>query len=411
MEKAKRNTGSRSLVIITESYPYGHREVFMEKEVPELALRFESIHIFPQSANGLAGCRPLPENCYVHTTIADCFDAPKKYLFRHFFLVVRWYLVELFQSRRFTFVITHPRFLSEQMVQGINKAKLLSAKLDLLGIQNPACYSVWMDNGALVFGFLKEKKKIRTFTFRLHGTDLFDGRRVGNYMPFRIVNFKNAACVFILSKYGQEYLLNRFPRFRDKYIVNYSGLYDKGLNIAGDLSPFTIVSCSNVIPLKRVDLVAEVIGRLDFATRWYHFGDGPELEKVKQVAAGFGPHIAVCFKGAVGNDELIRFYQSEPVHLFIHLSESEGLGMAIVEAQSFGIPAVVARTEGTPETICAASGILVDVSADPAGIAEVITELKKNPGLLRDMRTAARSFFLERFEARANYDFFGNRLP
>ncbi|MBK6526917.1 MAG: glycosyltransferase [Crocinitomicaceae bacterium] len=74
--------------------------------------------------------------------------------------------------------------------------------------------------------------------------------------------------------------------------------------------------------------------------------------------------------------KIIDFYKSTTSRSFIHLSSSEGLGMAIVEAQSFGIPALIVNSQGTSETCSTESGVIISNDCSEKEIAEQISVLK-----------------------------------
>ena len=57
--------------------------------------------------------------------------------------------------------------------------------------------------------------------------------------------------------------------------------------------------------------------------------------------------------------------------LFIHTSETEGLGMSIIEAQGFGIPAVVLGVGGVVDIVNEQTGIVLSPNATNQEIANV----------------------------------------
>jgi glycosyltransferase involved in cell wall biosynthesis len=394
-------TSASSIVVITAEFPYGLGEVFMEKEISAFATQFEQVYIFPQSTKGELVHRKLPDNCIVLLDIADHYQTKFRDLWQNSFLILNWLFVEFSKSGRSYQVLFRLKALVRTMLQVFQKSRKVEKQFKELN--GSVFYSVWMDDGSLLLAYLKKKKIILKYSFRLHGYDLFDERREGRYMPFRIVNFKAADRIFILSQFGKKYLLARFPDFAQKYIVNYSGLPDNGINPIPFEQEFVIVSCSNVIPLKNVDKIARVMGLLDFPVNWFHFGSGEDFEIVSKIAANFPSHIRFNLNGRVDNGKIIDFYKAQPVDLFIHLSSSEGLGMAIVEAQSFGIPALIVNSQGTSETCSTESGVIISNDCSEKEIAEQISVLKMSKEKLIMMRPAARSFYLKNFKSPDNY--------
>ena len=72
-----------------------------------------------------------------------------------------------------------------------------------------------------------------------------------------------------ISEYGKRYLMERYGYEAPKRIeVHRLGVFDQGLNFQKESETFRIVSCSNMVPVKRVSLLAEAIGNLGFKVAW-----------------------------------------------------------------------------------------------------------------------------------------------
>lgn len=398
--------GDKALYIISAAYPYGKGEEFMAKELTELSKYFSVIHLFPLYAEGEK--RPLPEGVQLNlalTRVNRKISAVEYFL--GLFQALGILATEFFHVNRKWAIVKNARELTNTIIQ----AKKLSAEFarHITAGNNNYFYAVWMNDAALLLSMLKKKKKIKKYFFRLHGYDLFDERRKNNYMPFRYVNFKQVDKIFVLSDAGYQYTVAK-KMFAHKVVRNYSGLYDKGINPFDASHTFTLVSCSRIIPLKRVDRIIEVLALLDFKVHWVHFGGGEQLDFCKEKAAQLPPHITCTFKGHVSNEEIIDFYRTHPVNLFIHLSESEGLGMAIVEAQSFGIPALAVNTGGVNEVVNNETGILVQENVTNEEIAHHIGSFYQGPMNSADFRKKVRAHWESKFEAMANYQFFSEQI-
>jgi glycosyltransferase involved in cell wall biosynthesis len=146
------------------------------------------------------------------------------------------------------------------------------------------------------------------------------------------------------------------------------------------------VSCSNIIALKRVTLIASSIGRLNFDVKWIHFGDGPEMSLVREIIGKFPDNISVELKGRVTNTELINFYSVNKVDLFIHLSLTEGFGYSIIEAFSFGIPAVLFPGGAVKELIDERYCVAVSGSDSEEDIANLIYVARAKFNLTSEFR-------------------------
>jgi N6-L-threonylcarbamoyladenine synthase len=146
--------------------------------------------------------------------------------------------------------------------------------------------------------------------------------------------------VFCASQAGIDHLRGRHPGHAALFELARLGTNDHGMAPAptGE-GPLHVVSCANLVPLKRVGLLVEALAQVRTPVRWTHFGDGPEREALEAAIAGLPPHVEARLMGNVANTALLAWYRAHPVDRFVHLSASEGgVPVALQEAASFGIP-------------------------------------------------------------------------
>ena len=126
---------------------------------------------------------------------------------------------------------------------------------------------------------------------------------------------------------------------------------------------FSICTCSRLIPLKRIDILMDAIADWDLCpVKWTHMGDGPLFSELSDRAAEISkknPLVDIEFTGRVPNESVKRFYASNPVDLFVNLSEIEGLPISIMEVISYGIPVLATDVGGTCEIVVPETGFLV----------------------------------------------------
>jgi glycosyltransferase involved in cell wall biosynthesis len=165
-----------------------------------------------------------------------------------------------------------------------------------------------------------------------------------------------------------------------------------------------VVSCANVIPLKRIDKIIDGLALLtNFQVKWTHFGDGHLMDDIKAKASALPNNIQVDFRGNIPNKEILALYKSQSVNLFVHTSETEGLGMAIIEAQSFGIPAVVIGVGGVLDIVSEKTGVVLSPESEGLEIAaakRLVLEGQKNTQNYRDY---IQKYCLNIFNAKRNY--------
>lgn len=270
-------------------------------------------------------------------------------------------------------------------------------------------YSFWLYDTAITELWLRREHPEAVAFARAHGYDLYNNRNVLNYLPFRESLLSGLDLVFACSNDGREYLNSQWPGHEEKVHVSYLGtkdLPDKSHERRQDV--FRVVSCSRVVDIKRVGLLAEALGQLDVSDvriAWTHYGDGPMLSEVKKVAERYR-FVEAMFPGKVDNAELLKLYSSHHFDLFVNVSESEGLPISIMEACGVGLPVVATDVGGTKEVVIdGENGLLLDPDASPLRVADTIMEvMQMGDGDYLHMRESARRIWRERFRTGKNVE-------
>lgn len=236
-------------------------------------------------------------------------------------------------------------------------------------------YSYWMTSSAYAAALFSSRHNIPSVS-RTHSIDLYEERQNG-YIPMRKYILDNVNGVFTISEQGQRYLTEKYG-FADKTACFHLGVSnDKGKHPVKQLRPFRIVSCSSLISVKRVDVIAKAIGCIDdIPIEWIHFGDGEEREKILHLAETLPNNIKYEFKGHTENTLIKQYYDEKDVHVFINASTHEGIPVSIMEAMSFGIPAIATNVGGTSELVINNSnGILLPKDLTVEMLAKAIREI------------------------------------
>lgn len=390
----------KKLYIISEAYPYGNGEQFFEKEVLELSRYFNKIIIFPLNVRGEK--RTVPENVHVDTALAFASRRiTKRSVLKNIFLLITIFFTEFIYTKKKIYFLKNIRTLLNSCVQSQQLSEILETKIDRTGGAN-YFYSFWMNDGALILSILKKQGKIPKFLFRVNGFDLFEERREGGYMPFRFFNYKHADQVVVLSQAGMDYLKGK--KYAEKLFLNYYGIYDEGFNELTDPSAFTMVSCSSMIPLKRVGRIVEVLKRIDFPLTWIHLGDGPLMQTIQLQAKDLPAFVQYQFRGNVSNTTILELYKKQQVNLFIHLSETEGLGLAIIEAQSFGIPALATGVGGVVNVVNEQTGVRIEPDCSIEEISNQLKRFRNGLKNSKEYRVTVKEYWKNNFNAEKNYE-------
>jgi glycosyltransferase involved in cell wall biosynthesis len=274
----------------------------------------------------------------------------------------------------------------------------------------------WFDAPTLGLARFGRKNGIRVVT-RAHGYDLYESRHSPPYIPFRERALDQVDRVYPDSAVGASYLRDRYPASASKIEAALMGVEDPGFRTAPSSDGvFRILSCSFLVPVKRIDLLVRGLAKLgldlpNLTIAWTHIGDGPEKAKLSaQAGESLPANVRWELSGYPGKDALYEYYRTHPVDLFINVSESEGTPVSVIEAVSVGIPVLCTSVGGNIEVVGSRNGLLISANPSPAEIGEGIKALLENPEELSKRRGASRAVWEERYNARKNYSAFAESL-
>ena len=215
-------------------------------------------------------------------------------------------------------------------------------------------YTYWATEAAVAACRLKMKFPKLRFVTRFHGHDLYRERKGSNWQPFRKLIGNFADRLIFACQTGKEYFVQNWG-FAEKAQLHYLGCSEGTQCPHVESTTLRVVSCSNLIKLKRIDLLIRALSLLpaDVNVRWDHFGGGEEAEELKQLAQTMlKENVSWNFHGHVANHLLRQqIYQLDP-DVFITTSSTEGgVPVSIQEALCAGIPAIGTAVGGIPEAV------------------------------------------------------------
>ena len=212
---------------------------------------------------------------------------------------------------------------------------------------------------------------------RVHGGEI-ELERNNNYIPLLKEKFDPSnKRIYLPISTSADKQLKKFNSQLNTKIARL-GVADNGLNPKPKDNIITIVSCSSLIPLKRVHLIVYALALIDkHKVHWIHFGGGALYDEIQYKIKSLSSNILVDFKGQVSNYEVINFYKNNPIDLFINVSETEGVPVSIMEALSFGIPCFATDVGGTSEIVDDSVGKLVKKDFDVKDLMYFITNIKE----------------------------------
>lgn len=409
---------AQRLMLVSSLYPYGTGEAFVAAELDYLAEAFGDIQLVPIFYEPGTPARPVRQR--VNLAYADARWGSLRTL-----RVVAALLGALFSYRwaaDLGFILAHPRKLDnvKELVRALYRARMFERFLSRqarAGEGVDIIYGYWLlpeIQGALAWR--KASGSPVRIVCRAHGGDLYEYLKPGGYAGLRRSIAAGIDAIYTISEDGRRYLERCFPSLEAKFHTARLGVGDPGfLNAQPAGGPLSLVSCSFVLPGKRLHLIVDAIAHLLAAdptleVRWTHVGDGPLLDDVRARALSrFGSRGQAVFKGYLTQAELMAVYRNDPFDAIVNVSDTEGIPVSLMEAGAAGIPMIATDVGGTAEIVNAANGVLIHADADIATIAAAILRFRDRDAM-RACRQSARLHWEAHFNAAANYRRFGRAL-
>ena len=481
-----------NLLLFSDTFPYGMAEPFLQQELPYLASRFSKVEIVPlylpeaaagASAGATAGSagapagsaaataaaphRPLPDNVSLCKPLLRCNRKSVKGLLRYGLFggrsscsgssgscgssgissscggsgrrsgsamwggLVReccrkgaWRSLSKLRVLLSYWLIMRASLANREVMEHI------IARAD----QGYLFYFYWGDKSVLILPFLKsfmaaQGRRVPLAVMRLHGSDVIEEAK--GILPFREQIYGAVDYAVPVSGMIESYIKCRYAVQPRNICTFRLGSPEGGRTLSWERGPageLHIVSCSNVVPLKRVEYIADAVALLAERLHneggigdvkslcWTHIGDGPQRVALEQhiksriAAAGFPANLCrVEFKGAMPHREVLEYYRKNHIDLFIHASRSEGGPVVIMEAASFAIPVISTKVGAVDEMI--PQEWIIPVEATPDILVDKVVEYLLLPdGKRLALKEQNRRIWEERWNAERNYAAFADFL-
>lgn len=386
-------TEDRILVLFTLTFPFGSGEEFIEREIEIASEYYSEIYVVPGTIQG--AMRQIPQNAVILYDIATA-DPVKARLFSAFIAAfAKDVFLESNFFRKIRSTKTYFRYFRDQFRRYLAIESIYS-RLNGKGT-TLIFYDFWMINNGLALSILNARENISIYS-NAHSYDLYD-ERWGCPLPFRSLIIKSLKKVFPDSAYGMRYLKSKIsPALHEKVELSYMGTDDFGMGPIPVPGKILIVSCCTCAAHKRVDRIVEALSTLDNeGIEWVHFGEGPLFEQIKALAADKLVKTKYEFKGWVTSDTLNNFFRSNPINVFLHASEAEGVPVSLMIAASYGIPIIAHDAMGVGELVRPGHGCLLPTDATIESFAQVINDSVAARSCDVDYRQASRIHWRECF--------------
>ncbi|OFY18585.1 MAG: hypothetical protein A2W98_04965 [Bacteroidetes bacterium GWF2_33_38] len=407
-----------NLILLTHNYPLSYGEFFIDDEMKIISTHFERIIVLTKKQEDIGLNRFIPSNAEIFLyQDSKTFLDKIKMLPLTLILLIKFDFVQILQKNNIKSFPLICKILLIDVLSAVNlKKNIIKIIVDeKLSDKETVFYSYWHDYKALSLALLKKYNNNLYCISRAHGWDVFMDRQNPPYLSLKKFVLKTLDKTLCIANVGQREFLKILGLEKSEKI----GLSRLGkqnlrkLKIEGNKSEVLFCSCSILIPLKRVNLIIDILSELNVNNvRWVHFGeiDFPNevFEKYKNKLYDYAKmkisHIDFQFKGNVNNNEILDFYSENYVDLFINVSESEGIPVSIMEALSAGIPILATNVGGTNEIVNSDNGFLIEKDFNAKNIARIIERyLKSSDENKIKFRQNAYQFWKENYNAEKNY--------
>lgn len=394
------------LVMLTGRFPYG--EAVLRGELAVTAKSFERVFVIPSRPGGEAV--EMPENArLVDLGWKAGWSRQEKLDVLRSRLAVRIAGRTLRHPSNWSAYGSGARVYLDLLAENLLKAQSLEAWVVENRLGEALFYDFWFENSTLALAALRSQDVIRCAVARAHRFDVFDFDDAGlRRVPFREFKAAHLDAIFPIAEESAAYMRERVGGDAAKVRLARLGVTFPPSYPRTPSNPPLVVSCSTLIPRKRVHLIPEVLQACDRPLHWVHFGDGSERERVEEAARDLLPDTVTWeLRGWVDNAAIRNFYAEHAVSAFLSLSLSEGVPISMMEAQSYGVPIVALAAGSVAEIVRDGTGVLLEPESSLEAIAEALAGAI-GPGRFDAERI--RSLFASRFDASTNYREFADAL-
>ena len=399
------------VVLVTVNHPFEHNggeTMFVAPEVERLAGAGLEVRLAPLVARG---CRqPLPGGVQLDLGLANSLQAGR---WTDWLRAPGWpgFAAEWQRARRqggFTGMLRVVRWAAVAQATWRWAQALPDAAPVLV-------YTYWRGGATLALARLAAQKPRIAALTRVHGYELYEERFDPPFQPWTGV-YAQLASVCPVSAHGAAYLVEHGVPAARVQLARLGTEATAAAVAASADGVLRVLSCSFVLPLKRVTRLARALALL--AARhplrciaWTHLGGGPDLSAVRELVRGAPANLVATLPGHVEHERVLAHYAHHPVDVFVLLSQTEGLPVSVQEALSAGVPVVATDVGGTGEAVDDQVGRLLGADPSVDDVVAAIEAVALAPDAQRQaMRAAARLRWAERFDADANHRAFARHL-
>lgn len=379
---------SNCLILLTNYYPFYKGEEYLESEIHYLSKNFEQIFIISTMVSDeMEQTRQVPKNVVVLPVGIKHSKVGKLKMFANQFRNInkdkdKKLMIKEDSKNKFINKLYCYYFESRSM-DIYEKVEEKLDKYDFNKFSSITIYSYWLYVTSRVGIELKNnyfKNKNPKIISRAHRYDLYEYAAPLKYLPQRDFLLKSIDKIYPCSQDGVDILNETYPKYSNKIEVRRLGTISTNVFAKNKNDKLYIVSCSVVRKVKRIDLLIESLVELEkrnIPFLWTHIGGGPEFEKIKKIAREKLNEDNFKFTGFVKNQDVLDWYKENYATVFVNLSSSEGVPVAIMEAISMRLPVIATDAGGTREIVeNEVNGYLLPLECYASQVADKLINIK-----------------------------------
>lgn len=392
----------QNLLLVTEHYPCGTQEAFLESEIDYLT-RLYNVHVITSDTDRLM-TRALPRGV-TFSRPAEHTAGLKRLFAKMQCLFSRGYRVECRWARKQGRLT---REFRRHTLNALVESRLIYnyvRSLDIFQDERPlTIYSANMNDSLYGLCCLKEYSdniKVVARCHRANMTDPVSGARRDtlNHITNDAVDALYFTSAETRRDYARDFCAGEGEEIRKKLRL-------ARLSVPGPLTKYRpmsdefllkLVTCSPIEKDKRLDLLIDGIAGIEHGCiEWVHIGDGSDRERIldyakEKLAAKTG--VRYRFLGRMNQRERYRWYAETPADVFFSVSRSESVPASMLEAMANHVFVCATAVDGVTDVLDSDCALLMP--ADPTAeqlsrLLELLCGMNREPFFEKSEKAFAR---------------------
>jgi colanic acid/amylovoran biosynthesis glycosyltransferase len=363
------------LILFTNSYPYGIGEMWKHNELKLLAKEFSIILVLPLHYADNKTPKVLNiGNVKLNVPILNSISHKLNFLDLLLPFVQREALVNFKEIKH---LLT--KFSRKNLIKFLNSTKRTRTILNsevLQGIlrdnnSDTVLYFYWGLGSAEILPLI-DVNKFKKVIVRMHRFDLYEYEN-DNYIPFRKQLLNKKITILPSSDDGKIHLKSHYKKHIADIRTQRCGvLAANDVSLGSSDDKLKIVSCSFLVPVKRINLMIEAAALLNIPFEWHHIGYGKLEYELKEFVRLNRLEDRFKFIGKIDSELVLEYHIKNNFDLFVNTSRSEGVPFSIMEAFSVAIPVIATDAGGTKEIVDETVGCLLNNDVIPEDLKNAI---------------------------------------